>query len=79
MNGRDRGFVDRLDRVLAEMACMSPSNPANGRAISENLHLTVRASTELHAAIGALRGSDWEAVDAHLSEAERITSRVGVT
>ncbi len=72
LNRNEREFVDRLDKVLKHIGSLTPANPADLRAIAENLPIATRSAKHLSSAIAALRASDWDSAEYHLGNAEGI-------
>lgn len=71
LSQREKCVIDRIDGVLREVSRLSPSNPADIRAISVNLRTATTATQQVSRAITALRAGDWDSVTYHLDAAVR--------
>lgn len=73
----EKQTVDRIDGVVRSIGSLQPANPADVKAKSANLNVATEAARQVAKAIVAWRSEDREAVDAYLSNAERISAARG--
>ncbi len=70
--------MNRIYDCLNEMGSLLPPNPANIKAVSQNLNLSVNAAKCLRSVLSHINFRDYDEAAEELAHAEQLLSRENV-